>query len=58
MLMSIQRCTRERMNNWHDWQIHYESSQEGDLVLLFNSSSNLFPGKWSSPFKMMKVHPY
>ena len=39
---------QERKNKWHDKCITIRVFNEGELVLLFNSSLRLFPGKlWS-----------
>ena len=41
---------------------HETEFNEGDMVLLFNSRSKLFPGKlkskWSALFIVRKVYPY
>nr|XP_009793159.1 PREDICTED: uncharacterized protein LOC104240073 [Nicotiana sylvestris] len=53
---------KERMKFVHDKKIFKREFNSGDLVLLFNSTLKLFPGKlkskWSGPFKVVSVSPY
>ena len=53
---------KDRTKLWHDKHIAKKEFYKGDLILLYNSRLKLFPGKlksrWSSPFKVIKVHPY
>ena len=53
---------KDRTQLWHDKHIVKKEFHEEDLVLLYNSRLKLFPSKlkskWSSPFKVVKVHPY
>nr|XP_009758714.1 PREDICTED: uncharacterized protein LOC104211369 [Nicotiana sylvestris]XP_016457227.1 PREDICTED: uncharacterized protein LOC107781101 [Nicotiana tabacum] len=53
---------KERMKFFHDKKILKREFKSGDLVLLFNSRLNLFPGKlklkWSGPFKVVSISPY
>jgi hypothetical protein len=50
---------KERTKKWHDGHILRKEFKEGELVLLFNSRLQLFPGKlrsrWSGPFEVTKV---
>lgn len=50
---------KERKNKWHDKCIIIREFNEGELVLLFNSSLRLFPGKlrsrWSISFDVTRV---
>ena len=47
---------------WHDKHLSKKEFHEGELVLLYNLRLKLFSSKlksiWSSPFKVVKVHPY
>ena len=53
---------KDRTKLWHDKHLVKRDFYEGEAVLLYNSRLRLFPGKlksrWSSPFKVVKVHPY
>ena len=53
---------KDRMKLWHDKNLSKKDFYEGELVLLYNSRLKLFSGKlrsrWSSLFKVVKVHPY
>ncbi|KAI9078486.1 hypothetical protein K1719_039582 [Acacia pycnantha] len=40
------RLYKERTKKWHDSHILKRSFEPGQLVLLFNSRLNLFPGEW------------
>ena len=46
----------------HDKHSVKKEFHEGEFILLYNSRLKLFPSKlksrWSSPFKVVKVHPY
>ncbi len=51
---------KDKTKRWHDkCMVRKEIKKKGDLVLLFNSSLNLFPRKlksrWSGPFKVTQV---
>ncbi|XP_050918345.1 uncharacterized protein LOC127135747 [Lathyrus oleraceus] len=50
---------KERTKKWHDKRISRKEFNVGDIVLLFNSTLKLFPGKlksrWSGPFEITKV---
>ena len=50
---------KERMKKWHDSKILQREFHVGELVLLYNSRLQLFPGKlrskWSEPFKVNLV---
>ncbi|XP_057249215.1 uncharacterized protein LOC130590682 [Beta vulgaris subsp. vulgaris] len=56
------RLYKERRKRWPDKHIMRRGFHKGELVLLFNSRSKLFPGKLrtrrSGPFKILKVLPY
>lgn len=53
---------KEKTKRWHDQKLHRQEIKEGQLILLFNSRLALFQrnlkSRWSSPFTMMKLHPY
>ena len=53
---------KDRTQLWHNKHIVNKDFHKGDLVILYNYSLKLFPGKlksrWSSPFKVIEVHPY
>ena len=53
---------KDHTKMWHDKHLTKKDFYERELVLLYNSRLKLFPGKlrsrWSSPFKVVKVHPY
>ncbi|XP_070035160.1 uncharacterized protein [Nicotiana tomentosiformis] len=50
---------KKKMKCLHDKYIHNKEFKEGDLVLLFNSRLQMFPGKlkskWSGPFEVVNV---
>ncbi|GJV59269.1 reverse transcriptase domain-containing protein [Tanacetum coccineum] len=52
----------ERTKRWHDAKIMDKEFQEGEEVLVFNSSLKLFQGKmktrWYGPYKVSRVCPY
>jgi len=56
------RIYKERTKKWHDKHLLKKDFKSCDLVLLFNSTLKLFPGKvrprWSGPFQVRKVYPY
>ncbi|XP_070005232.1 uncharacterized protein [Nicotiana sylvestris] len=53
---------KEKMRYLHDKYIWNKEFKEGDLVLLFNPWSRMFPGKlkskWSGPFEVVAVTPF
>nr|XP_027101598.1 uncharacterized protein LOC113722501 [Coffea arabica] len=53
---------KEKVKFWHDKHILPNHFEEGQKVLLFNSSLKLFPGKlksrWSGPFEAVRMFPY
>ncbi|XP_058757838.1 uncharacterized protein LOC131631068 [Vicia villosa] len=53
---------KENMKRYHDKKLKKKEFKVGDLVLLFNSSLRLFPGKlkskWLGPFMVKEVKPY
>ena len=52
---------KERTKRWHDKHIKQKRFEKGDMIMLFNSRSRLFPGKlrsrWLRPFQVTKVQP-
>ncbi|XP_070013258.1 uncharacterized protein [Nicotiana sylvestris] len=55
------RLYKERMKRLHDQNIVERQFKPGDMVLLYNSRLQLFPGKlksrWSGPFRVVEVFP-
>ncbi|XP_016454345.1 uncharacterized protein LOC107778568 [Nicotiana tabacum] len=55
------RLYKERMKRLHDQNIVERHFKPGDMVLLYNSRLQLFPGKlksrWSGPFRVVEVFP-
>ncbi|XP_052177507.1 uncharacterized protein LOC127791565 [Diospyros lotus] len=53
---------KEKTKMWHDKKILNREFELGQLVLIFNSTLKLFPGKlksrWSGPFEVINVSPY
>ena len=53
---------KEKIKQWHDKMILRREFQPGQLVLLFNSTLKLFPGKlksrWSGPFIVNKIFSF
>ena len=56
------RIYKDKTKRIHDKRITTHDFKEGDLVLLFNSRSRLFPGqlksRWSGPFVVQRVHHF
>ncbi|XP_016747373.1 uncharacterized protein [Gossypium hirsutum] len=53
---------KEKTKRWHDKKILPRPFELRQLVLLFNSRLNFFPGKlksrWSGPFDIVHVYPH
>ncbi|KAJ8774225.1 hypothetical protein K2173_009656 [Erythroxylum novogranatense] len=56
------RIYKEKTKKWHDQHLREKYFEPGQLVLLYNSRLNLFPGKfksrWSRPFRVLEVFPH
>ena len=50
------------MKKYHDQKIEKQEFMVGDLMLLFNSSLNLFPSKlkskWTGPYLVTQLFPH
>ena len=57
----ISAIYKEKIKKYHDQNIEKREFTIGDLVVLFNSSLRLFPGKlkskWTRPFLITKMFP-
>ena len=58
----ISALYKEKMKKYHDQNIEKHDFMVGDLVILFNSSLRLFPGKlkykWTSPYLITQLFPH
>ena len=56
------RIYKDKTKKWHDQKIMRKEFRLGELVLLYNSSLKLFPGKlksrWSGPYTVVVVTPF
>ena len=60
--MKAQPYTKKKMKKYHDNKIEKREFMVGDLVLLFNSTLRLVPGKlkskWTGPYLVTQLLPH